>query len=72
MINPLFDNLFGVHVENEDPFLYLLNGQTITYKKFLSLSGKIANVFFELGLKPGDCVAIQVQKSAEMLNIYAA
>jgi len=72
MINPLFDNLFGAHVENDDPFLYLLNGQTITYKKFLSLSGKIANVFFDLGLKPGDCVAIQVQKSPEMLNIYSA
>ena len=72
MINPLFDNLFGAHLENDDPFLYLLNGQTITYKKFLSLSRKIANAFFDLGLTPGDCVAIQVQKSPEMLNIYAA
>ena len=72
MINPLFDNLFGAHAENDDPFLYLLNGKTITYKKFLKLSGKIANAFFYLGLTPGDCVAIQVQKSPEMLNIYAA
>ena len=72
MINPLFDNLFGAHAENDDPFLYLLNGQIITYKKFLALSAKIANAFFDLGLTPGDCVAIQVQKSPEMLNIYAA
>ena len=63
MINPLFENLFGAHAENDDPFLYLLNGKTITYKKFLKLSGKIANTFFYLGLNPGDCVAIQVQKS---------
>ena len=72
MINPLFENLFGAHTENDDPFLYLLNGQIITYKKFLELSAKISNAFFDLGLTPGDCVAIQVQKSPEMLNIYAA
>jgi len=72
MTNPLFDNLFGAHAENDDPFLYLVNGKTITYKEFLILSGKIANAFYNLGLKPGDCVAIQVQKSSEMLNIYAA
>ena len=72
MINPLFDNLFGTHVENDDPFLYLLNGQIITYKNFLKLSAKISNAFLDLGLTPGDCVAIQAQKSPEMLNIYAA
>ena len=72
MTNPLFDNLFGAHTENDDPFLYLLNGQIITYKKFLKLSAKISNAFIDLGLTLGDCVAIQVQKSPEMLNIYAA
>ena len=53
MKNPLFDNLFGANAENDDTFLYLVNGKTITYKKFLSLSGKIANAFFDLGLTPG-------------------
>ena len=72
MNNPLYHNLFGVHSENDDPFLFLLDGQTITYRKFLGKSRQIANSFFELGLKPGDCIAIQVEKSPEMLNIYAA
>ena len=72
MNNPLYDNLFGVHSENDDPFLYLLDGKTITYRQFLATSGKIANALVELGLEPGDCVAIQVEKSPEMLNIYAA
>ena len=72
MRNPLYDNLFGVHVENDAPFLYLLDGQTITYREFLAKSGRIANTFTEIGLKPGDCVAIQVEKSPEVLNIYAA
>ena len=72
MRNPLYDNLFGVHLENDAPFLYLLDGQTITYRQFLAKSGRIANAFSEIGLEPGDCVAIQVEKSPEMLNIYAA
>ena len=72
MNNPLYDNLFGVHLKNDAPFLYLLDGQIITYRKFLVKSAKIANTLIEMGLKPGDCVAIQVEKSPEMLNIYAA
>ena len=72
MNNPLYHNLFGVHSENDDPFLFLLDGQTITYRNFLAKSRQIANSFFELGLEPGDCIAIQVEKSPEMLNIYAA
>ena len=72
MTNPLYDNLFGVHSENDDPFLYLLDGKTITYRQFLATSGRIANALVEIGLEPGDCVAIQVEKSPEMLNIYAA
>ena len=72
MNNPLYDNLFGVHSENDDPFLCLLDGKTITYRQFLETSRKIANALVEMGLEPGDCVAIQVKKSPEMLNIYAA
>ncbi len=72
MTNPLYDNLFGVHSDNDDPFLYLLDGKTITYRQFLAASGRIANALVEIGLEPGDCVAIQVEKSPEMLNIYAA
>jgi acetyl-CoA synthetase len=72
MNNPLYDNLFGVHLGNDAPFLYLLDGQIITYRNFLAKSGRIANTLVELGLEPGDRVAIQVEKSPEMLNIYAA
>jgi len=72
MNNPLYDNLFGVHLENDAPFLYLLDRQTITYRQFLATSRRIANTLVEMGLEPGCCVAIQVEKSPEMLNIYAA
>ena len=72
MSNPLYDKLFKVHSENDDPFLYLLNGKIITYRQFLAQTRKISNALIEIGLRPGDCVAIQVKKSPEMLNIYAA
>ena len=72
MKNPLYDNLFGVHSTNDDTFLYLINGQAISYRNFLANSRRMANTFVNLGLNPGDCVAIQVEKSPEMLNIYAA
>ena len=72
MSNPLYDKLFKVHSENDDPFLYLLNGKIITYRQFLAQTRKISNTLIEIGLRPGDCVAIQVKKSPEMLNIYAA
>ena len=61
-----------MHSENDDPFLYLLDGKTITYRQFLATSKKIANTLVGIGLEPGDCVAIQVEKSPEMLNMYAA
>jgi malonyl-CoA/methylmalonyl-CoA synthetase len=61
-----------VHSTNDDTFLYLIDGQTITYKNFLANSRRIANTLVNLGLSSGDCVAIQVEKSPEMLNIYAA
>ena len=72
MSNPLYDKLFKVHSENDDPFLYLLNGKIITYRQFLAQTRKISNTLIKIGLRPGDCVAIQVKKSPEMLNIYAA
>ena len=72
MSNPLYDHLFGIHANNTAPFLHLLNGQTVTYRDFLSLSAQIANVTQQLGLKPGARIAVQVQKSLEALALYAA
>ena len=72
MTNPLYDNLFRSHAKNTKPFLYLSDGCTLTYKDFITNSSKIANTLNKLGLKPGDRLAIQVEKSPEMLAVYAA
>ena len=72
MTNPLYDNLFRSHAKNRKPFLYLSDGSTLTYKDFITNSSKMANALGKLGLKPGDRLAIQVEKSPEMLTVYAA
>ncbi|MBL4767840.1 MAG: malonyl-CoA synthase [Rhodobacteraceae bacterium] len=72
MANPLYDALFGVHAGRTTPFLYLPDGQMITHRDFLHTASQIANVMAKLGLRPGDRVAAQVQKSTEALALYAA
>lgn len=72
MANLLYDGLFGVHAGKTTPFLYLPDGQVITHDRFLAMSAQIAHVMVALGLEPGDRVAVQVEKSAEALALYAA
>lgn len=72
MVNPLYDGLFGVHAGKTTPFLHLPDGSTVTHQDFLAISAQIAGVITQLGLAPGDRVAVQVHKSPEALAIYAA
>jgi malonyl-CoA/methylmalonyl-CoA synthetase len=72
MANPLFDALFGRHQGKETPFLHLPNGQTVTHAAFLARTARFANAFAKVGLTPGDRVAVQIEKSADALALYAA
>lgn len=72
MANPLFDHLFGDHAGKDTPFLILKDGQVITHAAFLSMAARFANAFEALGLKPGDRLALQAEKSPQALAIYAA
>lgn len=72
MANPLYDGLFNVHTEKATPFLHLSNNRVITHHEFLLTGAQIANATLKTGLKPGDRVAVQVQKSPEALALYAA
>ncbi|ASP19667.1 2,3-dihydroxybenzoate-AMP ligase [Antarctobacter heliothermus] len=72
MTNHLFDPLFGCHAGNTAPFLHLPGGQSLSYDDMLTASARMANVFADLGLQKGDRVAVQVQKSAPALAVYAA
>jgi malonyl-CoA/methylmalonyl-CoA synthetase len=54
------------------PFLERPDGSTLSYADLLDLSGRMAKVLVELGVKPGDRVAAQVEKSPEALMVYLA
>ncbi|WP_343561070.1 malonate--CoA ligase [Kiloniella sp. b19] len=70
--NPLYDSLFAIHADRTTPFLHLQDGRILTHRDFLALSARMARVMVQIGLRPGDRVAVQVDKSPEALALYAA
>ena len=72
MANPLYDRLFGTHAGKSTPFLHLSDGKALSHQDFLGTTAQIAHVLTQTGLKPGDRVAAQVEKSPEALALYAA
>ena len=52
--------------------LILPDGRVWTFGDIERASGRMANLIVSLGLKPGDRVAAQVEKSAEALVLYLA
>ncbi|NOD95059.1 AMP-binding protein [Ruegeria sp. HKCCD4884] len=72
MANPLYNGLFGVHAGKDTTFLYLPDDKTLSYQAFLNAAAQIAHVSAKLGLKPGDRVAAQIEKSPEALALFAA
>ena len=48
------------------------DGSILTYAEVIERSGRLATVLTELGVEPGDRVAVQVEKSAEALMLYLA
>jgi malonyl-CoA/methylmalonyl-CoA synthetase len=71
MSNHLFDAIRAA-AEPESIFIETVDGPRWTYRDMLSASGRLAGVLDGLGVRPGDRVAVQVEKSAEALMLYLA
>ena len=71
MANHLYDALFGRNEGSGRPFLILPDGRTITHAEFASMASRFAGAIVEAGLKPGDRLALQLEKSPEMLAVIA-
>ncbi len=72
MANLLFDRLLARHAQSSTPFLHLMDGTKVTHAQFLEQAARLAHVLTKAGLKPGDRLAAQVQKSPDALALYAA
>ena len=71
------DNLFHQLRRHfpQDParrFAELEDGRVYSYGDVVEASARFANVLVDLGVKPGDRVAVQVEKSIEAVMLYLA
>ncbi|MEW5423626.1 malonyl-CoA synthase [Amorphus sp. 3PC139-8] len=58
-------------VRDDAPFI-LAGDRRITYREMYALTAEIAAALVALGVKPGDRVAVQIEKSVEGLLLYLA
>lgn len=72
MANPLYDVLLARHAGKTQAFLIDARGGETSYAQFLTQAAQLAHALVSLGVKPGDRVAVQVEKSREALALYAA
>ncbi|HYC35441.1 MAG TPA: malonyl-CoA synthase [Usitatibacter sp.] len=66
----LFESRFPA--DRSRPLLLLPDGGRISYAQAEDGAARYANLFANLGLAPGDRIAVQVEKSAEALIAYLA
>lgn len=70
-MNYLF-NALTAHVNPANPFLMVPNGKAWSYGDMLKRSAQLANLLVASGVKKGDRVAVQVDKTPDMLFLYLA
>ncbi|HRO14908.1 MAG TPA: malonyl-CoA synthase [Paracoccus sp. (in: a-proteobacteria)] len=72
MTNRLYDALMGPHAQSDRVLLTEAEGCVTTYADMHRLSGRLANLLAAKGVRPGDRVAAQVEKSVPALALYLA
>jgi malonyl-CoA/methylmalonyl-CoA synthetase len=71
MANHLHDALFAPHEGSDRAFLILPDGREIGHRTFVARAAGFAGALAAAGLTPGDRVALQLQKSPDMLAVIA-
>lgn len=72
MSNHLFDAIGSFTTSGDATFIETIDGLRWNYREALRLSGQISGALHELGVRPGDRVAVQVDKSPQALMLYLA
>ncbi|RLQ88478.1 malonate--CoA ligase [Notoacmeibacter ruber] len=72
-MNHLFDGLTAEGLKHPDrDFVRTSGDRQMTYGEMEACSARYANLLIDLGLEPGDRVAVQVEKSLDALLLYLA
>ncbi len=68
------ENFFEQLAANDParPCVRLMDGALLSYHDLFAKSGRIANLLVSLGVKPGDRIAVQAEKSVPVLALYLA
>lgn len=72
MTNPLFEQLVKPLAARDGVFLIDASGKEISGKAFYETAMSFASALSQLGMKPGDRMAVQVEKTPEALALYCA
>ena len=72
MTNPLFEALLARHRDSDAALIVQPDGRIWTYGEMLALAARFANALAALGARPGNRVAVQVEKTPEALAVYLA
>lgn len=70
--NHLFAALAAAAPSPAKPLALLADGSSVSYGEMLALSARLAGLLAARGVKPGDRVAVQVEKSWPCLALYLA
>lgn len=71
MSENLFEAFFTAN-KSSRPLIRHADGSALTYRDLEEQSGRLANALVRLGVRPGDRVAVQVEKSVTALALYLA
>ena len=72
MPNTLYDALIAPHKANSKTLLHLKDRPDWSYLDLIETAGRYATLLDSIGAKPGDRVAVQVNKSPEAIALYLA
>jgi len=70
--NPLFDSLVAPLARRDGTFIIDSAGRETSGRDFHAMALSFASTLTRLGLKPGDRMAVQVEKTPEALALYCA
>ncbi len=72
MPDTLFDHLLNPAIDQSRLAIETADGGRLSYGSLRAATGRMANALVAAGVRPGDRVAVQVEKSVEALVLYLA